>query len=174
MKNKIKSQKSKGCPRQRSGVKVKNSKVNQINHFLLYTLTFAFCLLPITISSTVYAQTNTYTGLAICSGVASSTDPAIPVCDFNYLLIEGQHIINWLFIIAIPVAIVLFSYAGVLYIIGTQSNRKKANGIFTAAGIGFGIMLIAWISVYTVVNWLTAGNNGSSANTTGITTFLGQ
>ena len=125
-------------------------------------------------SYTAYAQTNTYTGLAVCSGVASSTDSAIPVCDFNYFLKEIRTVINWLFVIAIPIAIVLFAYGGVLYILGTPGNRKKANSIFTAAGIGFGIMLIAWVSVYTIVSWLTTGSNGSSVIPTGITTFLGQ
>ena len=85
-----------------------------------------------------------------------------------------RTVINWLFVIAIPIAIVLFAYGGVLYILGTPGNRKKANEIFTAAGIGFGIMLIAWVSVYTIVSWLTTGSNGSSTNPTGITTFLGQ
>ena len=115
-------------------------------------------------------------GLVICTGARDPSNPGDirPICDFNYFLQEMRTVINWLFVIAIPIAIVLFAYGGILYILGTPGNRKKANGVFTATGIGFGIMLIAWVSVYTIVSWLTAGNNGSTNNPTGITTFLGN
>jgi hypothetical protein len=111
-------------------------------------------------------------GLVVCTGAADGTGR--PICDFNYFLQEMRHVINWLFVIAIPIATVLFAYGGILYILGTASNRSKAKGVFTATGIGFGIMLIAWVSVYTIVSWLTTGSNSSSSNPTGITTFLGQ
>ncbi|MDE2188602.1 MAG: hypothetical protein KGJ35_02645 [Patescibacteria group bacterium] len=114
-----------------------------------------------------------YGGLVVCTGVSDGTNR--PVCNFNYLIIEGQHIINFLFMIAIPVAAVLFAYGGILYMVGNEGSRKKANGIFWAAGIGFGIMLIAWVSVYTVVNWLTNGvTSGTTSSQSGITTFLGK
>jgi hypothetical protein len=122
------------------------------------------------------SQNTTPLGLAICTGARDPANPGDirPICDFNYLLQEGRAIINWLFVIAIPIATVLFAYGGILYILGTPGNRKKARDIFTAAGIGFGIMLIAWVSVYTIVSWLTTGTNSSSNNPNGVTTFLGQ
>jgi len=111
-------------------------------------------------------------GLVVCTGATDGTGR--PICNFNYFLIEMRTVINWLFVIAIPIAIVLFAFGGVLYIIGTSKNRTWANQIFTATGIGFGIMLIAWVSVYTIVSWLTTGTNSSSNNQTGITAFLGH
>ena len=185
---------------QKAKVKVKNVKVP---YFLLYTLIFAFCLLPFaipivhadtTVAPTVdLSNTNSSapsasqtptppntgsnpTGLVICTGAKDTANPNDnrPICDFNYFLQEIRTVINWLFVIAIPVATVLFAYGGILYILGTPGNRTKARGVFTATGIGFGIMLIAWVSVYTIVSWLTTGSNGSSTNPTGITTFLGQ
>jgi hypothetical protein len=119
--------------------------------------------------------TNGTCGLVVCDAVSSANGGSgQTICDFNAFLKEIRTVINWLFVIAIPIAIVLFAYGGILYILGTPGNRKKANGVFTATGIGFGIMLIAWVSVYTIVSWLTAGNNGSTNNPTGITTFLGN
>jgi hypothetical protein len=114
-------------------------------------------------------------GLVVCMGTKDTANPNDnrPICDFNQFLAEGQHIINWLFAIAIPIAMVLFAYGGILYMFGTPGNRSKANGVFTAAGIGFGIMLIAWVSVYTIVNWLTTGTNSSSSSNP-VTSFLGQ
>lgn len=107
-------------------------------------------------------------GLVVCDAVSSASGGSgQTICDFNAFLKEMRTVINWLFVIAIPVAIVLFAFGGVLYIIGTSKNRTWANQIFTATGIGFGIMLIAWVSVYTIVSWLTASG-------TGITSFLGK
>ena len=122
------------------------------------------------------SQNTTPLGLVICTGARDASNPndVRPICNFSYLLIEGRTIINWMFMISIPIAATLFAYGGILYMLSTSSNRKKANGIFTATGIGFGIMLIAWVSVYTIVSWLTTGSNTSSSNPTGITTFLGQ
>ena len=127
-------------------------------------------------SSAGPSQNTTPLGLVVCTGAQDSSNPndVRPICNFNYLLVEGRTIINWLFMISIPIAVVLFAYGGILYILGTPGNRSKAKGIFTAAGIGFGIMLIAWVSVYTIVSWLTTGSNSSTSNPTGITTFLGQ
>jgi hypothetical protein len=115
-------------------------------------------------------------GLVICTGARDTANPndKRPICDFNYFLQEIRTVINWLFVIAIPIAIVLFAFGGILYILGTAKNRNRAKDIFIATGIGFGIMLIAWVSVYTIVSWLTTGTNSSSNNPTGITTFLGQ
>ncbi|MDR3558682.1 MAG: pilin [Candidatus Pacebacteria bacterium] len=114
-------------------------------------------------------------GLVVCTGAKDTANPNDnrPICNFNYFLQEGQHVINWLFVIAIPIAMVLFAYGGILYMFGTPGNRSKAKGVFTAAGIGFGIMLIAWVSVYTVVNWLTTGTNSGNASNP-VTSFLGQ
>jgi hypothetical protein len=121
------------------------------------------------------SQNTTPLGLVICTGAHDPANPndVRPICNFNYLLQEGRTIINWLFAISVPIAMVLFAYGGVLYIIGTEGSRSKANGIFTATGIGFIIMLVAWVSVYTIVSWLTTGSNTSNS-ATGITTFLGQ
>jgi len=132
---------------------------------------------PATNQTSVTSNTgNSSVGLVICTGAKDSANPGDnrPICDFNYFLQEMRTIINWLFVIAIPIAIVLFAYGGILYILATPGIRKKANEVFTATGIGFGIMLIAWVSVYTIVSWLTTGSNTSSNNQTGITTFLGK
>ena len=192
MKNNINSRKLKACPRPRSGVKcIKLGMLAFTFYFLLSTFSFVQAqntspinLLPTTPNTPAVNQTpiqnqnggGSPVGLAICTGAKDPANPNDnrPICDFNYFLQEGRAIINWLFLIAIPIAIVLFAYGGVLLIIGTPGNRNKAKDIFIAAGIGFGIMLIAWVSVYTIVSWLTNGSNSSSGNQSGITSFLGQ
>ncbi|MDP3962515.1 MAG: hypothetical protein Q8Q03_01460, partial [bacterium] len=87
-------------------------------------------------------------------------------CDFAALMRTINKLINWMFYIAIPAAAVLFAYAGLLYIRGTSSSRTTANKIFTSVGIGFIIMLVAWIGVRQAVDWLVEDKSA--------TTFLGN
>lgn len=88
-------------------------------------------------------------------------------CDFAALMRTVNKMINWMFYIAVPIATVLFAYAGLLYIRGTSGARTEANKIFTSVGIGFIIMLVAWISVRTVVDWFVEDSVGA-------TIFLGK
>ena len=106
-----------------------------------------------------------YSGLATCTGVPDGSGR--PVCDFTQLVAEVRTFMNWLFVISIPLAVALFAYAGILYMLGAPAKRTQANGIFKAAGIGFAIMLTAWALVYTIVGWITASGSG-------VTTFLGK
>ena len=111
-----------------------------------------------------------YDGLVDCDGVVEkdSTKPNYEpgrqrICDFNALMRTISKIINWLFIISIPVATALFAYAGLLYMKGTSADRTKANSIFTSVGIGFIIMLTAWFGVKTVVDWFVEENSGATS-----------
>lgn len=109
-----------------------------------------------------------YSGFVKCDGVVNPDEPGRNVtCDFNALMNTIIKGINWLFIISIPLATVLFAYAGLLYISGVPGNRTKANKIFTSVGIGFIIMLTAWFLVRTALDWLVTPDFGA-------TTFLGK
>jgi hypothetical protein len=77
-------------------------------------------------------------------------------CGFNDLLLLVKNVINFIIKIAMPIAAVLFAYAGYLYITdqGSGKNISKAKGIFANVGIGFAIILGAWLIVYTIVSTL--------------------
>lgn len=97
-----------------------------------------------------------YSGLVKCDGVlASSTaEPSRQkVCNFKALMETVKSLINTLFFITVPLATVLFAYAGFLYLTGSQKNIGTAKSIFSSVAKGFIIMLIAWFAVVTVVNW---------------------
>ncbi len=70
--------------------------------------------------------------------------------------------VNWFFYITVPIAVALFSYAGLLYMTGTPGNIGKAKGIFTSVAIGFIIMCTAWIGVNTVVGWFVKPDSGAT------------
>ena len=55
-------------------------------------------------------------------------------------------------------AILLFTYAGYLFLTGKEGDRKKAYDVFPKVFWGFIIMLTAWFVVYQILNWLT-GNS---------------
>ncbi len=114
-----------------------------------------------------YAQNDTIQryskgGLSLvrCDGVVTKQGE-VP-CDFGALINTTKFIINWLFVITIPIATVLFAYGGLLYLTGQDSKIKQAKAIFLSVAIGFIIMLIAWFAVTTIVNWFTESNSGAN------------
>ena len=111
-----------------------------------------------------------YSGFVKCDGVVKKdgSEPNRDVkCDFNAFMNTINKAINWMFYISIPLAATLFAWAGLLYIRGTSASRSQANKVFTTVGLGFIIMLVAWIGVRTVVGWLVTANSSA-------TTFLGK
>ncbi|MBP9771528.1 MAG: hypothetical protein KBD16_01225 [Candidatus Pacebacteria bacterium] len=94
-------------------------------------------------------------GLVPCSG---------PDCNFSDFITLIQRIMNFLLKIAIPIAVVLFSWAGFQYLtaMGDEGKIKSARSLMTSVFVGFGIALAA----YLIVNVLTTVflGNGQSAN----------
>jgi hypothetical protein len=112
-----------------------------------------------------------YSGFVKCDGVVKKgvvgEEARNVPCDFNALMDTVIKAINWLFIITIPIATVLFAYGGLLYMTGKSGNIETAKKIFSSAAIGFIIMITAWFVVRTIVNWFV--KDTSTANT-----FLGK
>ena len=88
-------------------------------------------------------------------------DGYIP-CNFNGVMIQVQHLINVMMVVGVFAAIAAFSYAGFLYVSGSEGNIKKAHEIFPKIFWGFIIMLSAWFIVYQILSWLT-GNSAFSS-----------
>jgi hypothetical protein len=81
-------------------------------------------------------------------------------CDFNGLMRQVQHIINIMLVVGILAAIVGITYAGYLYIMGTQEGLKKARGMLPRMAGGFVLMLTAWFIVFQILHWLTGNGAG--------------
>lgn len=105
--------------------------------------------------------------IVVCDGPqlpSTMTTPSgyIP-CNFNYAIFQIQHLINIAIVVGVFAAIVLFSYAGYIYISGGMRGDANAHStaidIFRKVGIGFIIMLSAWFIVYQIMAWLT-GSSG--------------
>lgn len=89
------------------------------------------------------------TGLVPCDG----TD-----CDFNQLMNLVNKIIRFvLFDMAVPIAAVMFAYAGFLLVTAgeeTSHARTKAKTIFTNTLIGLIIAVAAWLIIRTILEIL--------------------
>ncbi len=94
-------------------------------------------------------------GLIPCAG---------PDCNFGDFILLIQKVMAFLLKIAVPIAVVLFSWAGFQYItaVGDEGKIKNARSMMTSVFVGFGIALAA----YLIVNVLTTVflKNGQSAN----------
>lgn len=91
-------------------------------------------------------------------------DPAVDPndCDFNDLVELGVRIINFLIIMSTALVAISFVWAGFLYLTsaGDEGQAKKAKSIFTKAGIGFVVVLSAWLIVNTIVSALLLPGQG--------------
>lgn len=95
-------------------------------------------------------------GLVPCNG--STTDP----CTWQKLVELAQLVINFLlFKIAAPLAVIMFVYAGFLYVTngGNESKVKQAHEIFWGVFIGLVIALAAWLIINFILDFLLGGND---------------
>lgn len=76
-------------------------------------------------------------------------------CDFNAVMLLVQHLINILMVLGVLVAIVMFTYAGWMFMSGKKDKIDKARDIFPKIFTGFIIMLSAWFIIYQILVWLT-------------------
>ncbi len=105
-------------------------------------------------SSTDYSK-----GLVPCDNTPDPDTGIIPdtsKCDFNQLMALVNKIINFiLFGMAIPIAAIMFAYAGFLLITaGGGEAKTKAKGIFTNAVLGLLLAAAAWLIVSTILSIL--------------------
>jgi len=77
-------------------------------------------------------------------------------CDFCDALIVAQNIIQFLFEMAIPIAVAMIAYGAIRMMIsaGSEERVRSARHIMTSAVVGLVIALSAWIIVNTVLHVL--------------------
>lgn len=96
-------------------------------------------------------------GLIPCEGVYLDANGVYQRdCDFGDFMTLVQNLINFLVVVSIPIVVVLFAYAGFLYLTaaGNQSQISKGKSMMAAAAIGFIIVLSAWLIVKLIVGAL--------------------
>lgn len=82
-------------------------------------------------------------------------------CGFNeFMALIGNVVRFTLFDLALPIAAIMFAYAGFLLVTsgGSTEQRGKAKKIFTSVAIGLIIAVAAWLIIHTIL--LTLGYDG--------------
>lgn len=91
----------------------------------------------------------------------SQTDPH-EQCYFNDVIQIAQNVIDFLiFKIAMPIAALMFAYAGFLYVTnrGNESQVKQAHDIFLNVFWGLVIALAAWLTINFILEFLLGANS---------------
>lgn len=88
---------------------------------------------------------------------SSATNRLVPCdgidCQACKLALLGQNIINFLVGISIPLAAVMFAYAGFIYFSSSVIDKiQKAHKIFTSVLIGFAIVIGGYLIVETILH----------------------
>ena len=112
------------------------------------TKVFLFILLLMFLPATVIFAA----GLVPCGG-----PPPELACNFDYLLLLVKNIIDFLlFTLAVPLATIMFAYAGWLYLSagGDEGKIKRAHSIFLSVLVGLVVALGAWLIVNTIAGAL--------------------
>jgi len=90
-------------------------------------------------------------GLVPCGG----TDE--PACDFTQFMNLINRVIKFiLFDLAMPIAAIMFAWAGILLVTAGGSTERvgKAKRIFTNVAVGFIIAVLAWLIIRTILSIL--------------------
>jgi hypothetical protein len=94
-------------------------------------------------------------GIVPC-GLNGDAAATCNICTFGSLI---QNIINFAIGLSIPLAAVLFAYAGWLYFSNRENSSKieQAHRIFTSVLIGFASAVAGWLIVQTILKTLAPG-----------------
>ncbi|MFN4181198.1 MAG: pilin [Candidatus Paceibacteria bacterium] len=117
-------------------------------------------------------ETDTIGGLVPCGNIVSTIETdangkqtggkVLNPCNFNYFIMLINKLINFLlFRIFVPLAAIMFCYAGFLLLFsgGNSEKMQKAKGIFFNVVIGLVFAAGAWLIIHTISEIL--GYDGS-------------
>lgn len=85
------------------------------------------------------------------------------ICGFNEAITLIQRVIEYIFILVLPIMAIVFAYAGYLYLTSGGNSTKKdaAKNAMTSAIIGVVIIMAAWLIVKTIVVSIGVDTNAS-------------
>ncbi len=128
--------------------------MKKIQKYLIPVIVFLILCTPL------FSLAQTQGNLVPCG---RNSGPAAVPCKFEHVLILINNLVKFILVyLAIPIAALMFFYAGALMIIhgGNEHSRTEAKSIFWNTVIGIIFVAGAWIIVHTVLNIL--GYNGEA------------
>ena len=91
---------------------------------------------------------------SFAAGLVPCGNTGQPACDFNGFMTLINTVIRFiLFDLVVPIAAIMFFYAGFLMVTsgGSAESKTKAKGIFTNAVFGLVIAVAAWLIIRTLL-----------------------
>jgi hypothetical protein len=117
--------------------------MKKIKFFVIYFLVFLMLIIP---------------SLSLAAGLVPCDNSSAHPCDFNALMALINTVVKFiLFDMAIPIAAIMFAYAGFLMVTAggeAAGARTKAKSIFTNAIFGLVLAVAAWLIVNTILSIL--------------------
>ncbi|KKS99985.1 MAG: hypothetical protein UW07_C0008G0017 [Candidatus Nomurabacteria bacterium GW2011_GWF2_43_8] len=119
--------------------------MKKISKFIIFTSIFLILIAP----ALSFAAQNPPTGLVPCMDGKD--------CDFGKLMLLIDNVIKFiLFKMAIPIAAIMFAYAGFELVTSGGSTEKRgiAKKVFTNTALGLIIAVAAWLIIKTILSIL--------------------
>ena len=123
-----------------------------------FAILSALVLLFIFILPVISLAENIYTPLIRCGLPSGQYNKP---CNFNEFVGLINRIINWIISMAGVIFTISFVYGGFLYVTSGEkpANRDKAKNLLWSTLMGFVIILVAWLVVYTLLKYLVPDNS---------------
>ena len=131
--------------------------MKNIKKFLIFLAVFSIFILPVF----SFAAFDPLKGLIPCGGATGGVTP-VQKCDFTAFLTLINNLIDFALVnMAVPIAAVMFVYAGFELVTsgGSMEKRGTAKNIFTNAVLGLAVAAAAWIIVKWILTILAPGVN---------------
>jgi len=128
---------------------------------LVILFTINIISIPFLTHAVASNDTSWISGLVPC-GNESGADEAAKSCDFKALVTLGQRLINFLMFAAVLMTVVLLVITGFRYVTAGANTGElaRAKSTFRTIGIGFLLVLGAWLIINTLVTLLLNPNSG--------------
>ena len=95
--------------------------------------------------------------VVVCQGISYPPPPTgqSPQCDFYDAMNEVKLLMNYAFIISLPITLIFVTWTGIQILLsqGNPSKIKDAKDRAMKVLIGFIFILAAWLIVYTIVHY---------------------
>lgn len=125
----------------------------------IFILVLLFLFVP---AGSALAQLPDFSGPLVPCGTTATGDTGPKACGACDLVSLSKNIINFLVFFATFVAILMFVYAGFMYLTsaGNPAQISSAHKIFANVLIGFIILLAAWLLIDLVMKFFYGGSFG--------------
>lgn len=102
-------------------------------------------------------------GIVPCGHTDPDTNTVPNPCDFGDFIQLVNRFLTFLIFASIPIAVIMFTYAGFLLVTaaGSEGKIKLARTIFTNTIVGFIFVASAWVIVYLITSNLVKEDNAT-------------